>query len=292
MNRKFVIILILTFLISAQQVAAASLYLKTKDTLSILSIDTGTENINTIEATISYDSNNTDCIASPSANSIIALWITQPVIKNSQITFAGIIPGGYIGQGDIISISCQAKNGATMTPLNLDQNKIHIYLNDGTGKLSNVTVSANQVINSEEKQNLDNALTSDKNPPEITNLEISKNNTLTENQYLLIFNATDKKSGIASIAIALSDKKLDAVKDASEITTNLPWIAVESPYTLPQAALGKYIYLKATDQAGNISLATLPPAKSFWELYQIYILLILLTIGILILAIRKKLNIK
>jgi len=271
MRKILIIILTCLIFLSADPAQAVSLYLKidknnSAENISVLSIDTGTDIINAIEGKISYDQNALDCNSSVGAKSIINLWLSAPTAKNGEIAFSGIIPGGYVGQGEITSIFCQAKNGGEISDLALNNDDFQIYLSDGTGNLAPISIIGNKLVDSIEHQAILDANLNDKSAPEILGLQISKNTELTGNNYLLIFNAVDKQSGIASVAMSASDKKFNIEQDFEKMKTDLPWTEIQSPYALPNDALNKFIYLKTADSAGNIRLSRLDPIKQWWEI--------------------------
>lgn len=271
MNKLLIFIFTCIIFLSANPAQAVSLYFKidknnSAENISILSIDTGTDIINAIEGKISYDQSVLDCNSSSGAKSIINLWLNKPSAQDGEIIFSGIIPGGYVGQGEIASIACKAINGGDIANLLLNKDNFQIYLNDGTGNAAPISILENKLIDSIEHQALLDANANDKSAPEIFGLQISKNTELADNNYLLIFSAVDKQSGIASVTMSTSDKKLNIEQDFEALKNTLPWTEIQSPYPLPAAALDKYIFLKITDSAGNIKFARLDPIKQWWEI--------------------------
>lgn len=299
MNNKILAIIfsIALAILFGRSVQAVSIFQKIDDNssaqnLSILAIDTGPEIINAIEGKIFFDMAVQNCSAESGAKSIINIWLEKPSVKAGVINFSGIIPGGFSGSGELLSIACHEISGKEIKQLSLAKNDFLIYLNDGAGTLADVSISDDLQISAEESLAIIDEIANDKTAPEITALEILKKSALFDDKYLLIFNAVDKQSAVASIAVASSKNNLDTDKDAELITNSLAWTNIESPYALPDESLNRYIYFKVTDSAGNLKLAKLAPVKSGWQMSQSLLLfsLILISALVVLLAIVLKLK--
>ncbi|MCK4592561.1 hypothetical protein KAT63_03955 [Candidatus Parcubacteria bacterium] len=107
-----------------------------------LHIDTKDQKINTLEAKINFDQNALEVIDVITGDSVIELWMGEPVIsnKNGSIEFTGGIPGGYSGNGIILKIIFKAKKTGSCK-LSLSDTKT--LLNDGMATEDEISILDN-----------------------------------------------------------------------------------------------------------------------------------------------------
>lgn len=297
---KKILVTSLAFLLVAHSAGAVSLYLVTDNeaptkTAVTVTIDTGTTSVNTLAGKIFFAPNERVCTVQAGASSIINTWINTPDASNGEITFAGIIPGGYTGTGSIATITCNSNNDISESPIVLNPKDFEIYLNDGTGQLAPVTVSANQTLDQQARLTLAEQIKTDQTAPEILALSIIKPENLSDNNYLLIYNIVDKQSGLTETALASSNKKFNPETDQQKISA-LSWTNINSPFVLPTAELQQYHYFKATDAAGNVKLARLDPSvgldwwqtSSFKIIIVIILLLVIASLPTLMLKLKRR----
>ncbi len=244
-----------------------------------LMLDTQNELINAVEGKIIFDNNLLELIEINEGGSIIALWIQKPIYQCQdicQINFSGITPGGSKGilspyyqgyrPGKVFDIIFKAKN---LGLANLSLNQARVLLNDGLGTPAQLALSPFDF------EILDIATlpsytpVEDDYPPESFDPYISKDDSIFDGKYFLVFMAHDKNSGI----------------DYYEISEGLrPYTRAVSPYLLKYQSLDKTIRIKAVDKAGNQKLITLPATypkawyKNFWLFAIAIVVLIFLAV--------------
>jgi len=230
-------------------------------------INTDNEEINAIEGKIVFPQDLLEIKKINDGNSIINFWIEKPKsVSDGQITFSGIVPGGYNDkQGLIFSVTFLAKKDGTGA---IEFNGIKTLLNDGKGTEAPLTTSNFQFLISNPPTGapvpqITTPKTEDRNPPEEFTPQIAANPTIFNGKWFLVFAALDKGSGIDHYEVCEGKRKC---------------VIVESPYLLQNQDLDEEIIVKAIDKSGNERVATVPAQKSrVW--YKNYSLL-----GILIIA--------
>ncbi|MCK4782027.1 hypothetical protein KAS79_03865 [Candidatus Parcubacteria bacterium] len=121
---------------------AASLYLAPQSQtiyqgdsfLTELRIDTEGEEINAVEAYLTFPSNLLEAIDFSKGDSILKFFVKKPEFKNGKISFAGGTPNGFKGDGLLAKIifSAEALGKAKIA----FENNSKILLNDGEGSLA------------------------------------------------------------------------------------------------------------------------------------------------------------
>lgn len=204
------------------------------------SFDTEGLSYNTISGVIkSSDSLNIERVIS--GNSIISIWLDDPTkAKTGEIKFSGIVPGGFNGVGHLFDIVIKPSQKGSV---NLEMSDIEVFLNDGIGTPNNLDpININfTVTNNNQEPSLVEIIDTD--PPLPFTVELVKDPSLFDGQYVLIFNTTDKGSGV----------KTYHVIEGSETYTN-----ITSPYLLRNQQISEKIYVKAIDFNGNERLEPVP----------------------------------
>jgi len=110
-----------------------------------LVLDTENEEINAVEGKVIFPEDLLELKEIRDGNSIVNFWIERPKIKSdNQITFSGIIPGGYIGKkGLIFSAIFQSKNEGKGT---IEIREAKTLLNDGKGTQASLSISNLQFL--------------------------------------------------------------------------------------------------------------------------------------------------
>jgi len=168
--------------------------------------------------------------------SIISAWIENPSeTKTNQVKFSGIIAGGFKGNGTVFKIILIPKESGD---LNVSTNNSFIYLNDGEGTEEKVIensqiVSVRNLYVGEENTVIN---LKDNIAPERFEVTLTKDKNIADGEYILIFEATDKGSGVKTYEV-LEGKNL--FKQA------------KSPYVLVNQKINERIYVKAIDYSGN-----------------------------------------
>ncbi|KKT12946.1 MAG: hypothetical protein UV95_C0005G0014 [Candidatus Falkowbacteria bacterium GW2011_GWF2_43_32] len=224
-------------------------------------------------------------------DSIINFWAERPQFVRGEISFSGVIPGGYSGQkGLIFSAVFRARQaGESIMAIQNAQ----ALLNDGQGTETKTTPYNLQLIISEPA--LSPAVTGeiatasppsvkeqDKTMPEEFVPTVAVDTDMFDGQYFLVFAAQDKESGIDHYEIQENRRQKIKIKQ---------WVNGVSPYLLTDQKLSSYVYVKAVDKSGNSRITMLSPQNPRSEYRNYLIFGILIIIGFMLAAFsrRKKL---
>ena len=212
-------------------------------------------------------------------NSLVALWSNRPAISENDISFAGIIPGGWKGsRGHLFSFIADASSIGS-GEINLSE--INVLLNDGKGTPDSILFEVLPL-------NVDRTTPvvefvkniKDDEPPEIFKLNIGHNDGLFSGDAFVVFTAQDKGSGIDHYEILETKNKLsDEIKGK--------WEYAKSPYRLQDQSLRSFIYVRAFDRTGNVRVSVYTPQKPKQSSSISTILTIFLLFIIVIFFIRK-----
>lgn len=273
------------------------------------------ECVNAIDAVISYTDNIVPVDVSI-GDSIFSIWVEQPSIDktNKTISFAGGMPNGYCGRvaGDprltnnlvklifrspgftIGSASDSPVAEVTFTDMTA------AYLNDGFGtKVSPGTFGATMQLSKTAGPSIQdpwtNTVNQDTVPPEEFSIFLQKGNVEFAGEYYIVFNTTDKQTGINSYQVM--EEPIEQFGSFSWGGTDVPWITARSPYVLKDQSLNSIIRVKAIDKAGNEYIATLLPEESIrtiprsqmvtYAVFGFIGLIILCCLGVIYMFIRQ-----
>jgi len=237
-------------------------------------INTESEDINALEGEIVFPVNKLAIQEIRNGDSIINLWIQEPITKDNKINFSGIIPGGRkVKKGLVFSVIIKVEEGSSGEGV-IDLENYRILLNDGLG-----TETETEVINwsfeiSEQEVLIINKIKEinkrDQEYPEKFTPIIIKIPEIGGDQYLLIFSTTDKLSGIDHYEVQESGGD---------------FITVSSPYILQNQELDEKIIIKAVDKAGNERIVTVAPvnSKPWYQKYNTLIITILISLIVILL---------
>lgn len=268
--RKTTLLTITLFFITPLCVSASQLYLETSpasvrvgDTVTAtLFLDTQGDFINALEGSVSF-SQNLSFVQMSHGNSLITLWMRPPEVSGDTISYAGIVPGGYMGEvgpkwvgyhpGRVFSMVFQARSaGDAWIQVNREST---VLLNDGKATEAPLTVKdAAFVVTSGTPGAIIVPATpswNDTTPPEpFTPLTIRNPDTFFSGTYYLIFETTDKDSGVSYYEVEEGD---GIFKRAT------------SPYLLQNQRRDTLITVRAVDRAGNIrDVIVSPVAQEPW----------------------------
>jgi len=243
-------------------------------------INTENEPVNTIAGKINFSSELLELKEAREGNSIVNFWIEKPKLKEGEVVFSGITPGGYIGQnGYLFSLIFKTKKiGETIITSAEEQ----IFLNDGQGSKASIKQAPLFLQIEENVPDGEFSPPSDSEKPEPFELTVAQDSEIFGGKYFLVFATQDKKSGIDHYEVQESDNKQPDVGE---------WIVAESPYVLRDQRLRSYIYVKAIDRAGNERISELEPAKPlvWYEKYLIWYIIILgIVIGYILWRIKRR----
>ena len=245
-----------------------------------LLLDTGTDSINALEGSVHFSS--TLSLADIRLQgSLVPLWVSSPSEKEKGIvSFAGVLPGGYQGEGSMFTLVFKAsEKGTARISFGGDTTA---YQNDGKGtaaKLFLPALSFSIGIPSGTPRSIE--LEEDVSPPEPFTPVVSSGEPFGLNGSVLVFMTQDKNSGIARYDIARS-----YFQQAKE--NNLSWDVVSSPYALVSGDSTHYLYVRAVDRAGNTRVEVVPPQEFSIIVFVLawWVLLFLGALGLVILFAR------
>lgn len=243
-----------------------------------IKIDTEGLDINGVSGSIEFNNEILKLVRIEEGKSLINLWIEKPIIENNNtIIFSGIIPNGFEGVIDPFD-SGNKHPGILMRIILKGQNAgqgsitampLFVTLNDGLG----TTVETSKIDKSITILNTRKPFIYKDNSainPELY-FEIIKDKNIYNNKYVLIFNATDKKSGIEKVMIK---------EGRSE------WVLATSPYLLKDQSRHRDISILATNYSGVTIVKNIEglPYKIFTPFN---IVLLIVIIIILLIFVRK-----
>ncbi len=257
-------------------------------------INTENEEYNAIEGDFFYDKDLIDVTNIITADSIVAAWLINPKAVSGNVKFSGVIPNGYKGSsGNIFSIYATAKN----------EGKVKIafqgkaYLNDGLGTIKNISLLEDEFsVVKFDKPEVLSELTEDAISPIILQSAISQNEMMYEGAPFLIVHAKDGESGVANYEFALSDNELK--EEEIPVSIDLVWQKFSSPTVLPEFFEEKFVYIRVTDQSGNVTTQLVsPPRQLSPESWGVWLkewwglgIIVILVLGLIWLALRRHLH--
>jgi len=284
----------------SQQSFAATLYID-PHSVDVLKGDTVTaavrldtdegECVNTVDAVISYGED-IQAIDISRGRSILSLWVEDPIIKKDehQITFAGGIPNGYCGRipGDPSLTNIVAElvfrapgfsvgQSENITSLLTFEPGTRVLLNDGFGTeatLRTISGSINllQSVGTTSKDVWRDIVLQDAVQPQPFSIDLVQNPDVFSGKYYIVFNTTDKQSGIDHYEII--EESRDDIYSLRWGRGDAPWAPIESPYVLEDQSLSSIIRVKAVDKAGNERITVFIPDDSMRRMQGVTVALL------------------
>ena len=205
--------------------------------------DAGDSTVNAISGSITISPN----LAVKSVldgDSILPIWIEQPAVSadGREISFAGIVPGGFYGQGELfrlIAVS-SASGAATLKPHDFEAlaqgqtpTPIAVKLTPFSLKIIGPAASSTEAI-------------IDAVPPEAFAVTVQSDRNAFDGAPFAVFSTTDKQSGIDRYEAAFSYFFAPGAAD---------WQSAQSPYLIPAGDSAKILWVSAVDHAGNRRIA-------------------------------------
>ncbi len=302
--KKYLLMIILFSLALTSK--AASLSLETPNPIVPLGtpfavtvyLDPQGQSVNALEGNLTFPNDKLQLENVYGSDSIVSLWIERPhEAVSGTIAWSGIMPGGF--GGVLEPNEAQPTPGqvavAVFKPLQIGTatigfGNVSVLLNDGRGTPATVTMSTLTVSvaasSSTAGAALPTALIGDNVPPEPFQINLSRSPNLFNDQWFIAFVAHDKGTGVASYDVLESRTPVVDFSSAA-------WQPVINPYVLKDQSLASYVYVRATDYAGNSRLASLPPTRQN-ALSPVLTYLLVIIIGaasfILWLTLRKRKN--
>jgi hypothetical protein len=247
--------------------------------IATMRVDVGPgECVNAATVGVSYPTQLLTLNAVSRGESIFSLWLEQKEDKDKgEVHFVAGIPGGYCGRavGDpgqsnvVAKIVFQYKglsptDAATISFLP----DTEVDLNDGRGskaELTTVPLSVQYAPASESHNEWLSVVREDTFPPEEFIPQIYRDSESQKSPFYLIFDATDKQSGIEHYEVTEEDPNSFGFRFGSRIKAKPA--PVTSPYLLQDQTLSSRIVIRAYDHAGNMQESIIPP-KNYRSLFD------------------------
>jgi len=271
MKKYFLILLVTLFIPLFSQSATLTWYLIDGQTATLV-LNTEDEKVNTVQAELTSRALTIKKISD--ANSAINFWIQEPKWEKGKLSFAGLIPSGYQGEGVILTIKGDRLSPEQLNSLMLVNS--NILKNDGAG--SAVKVKLTKTVTGLPKTWA--GLSTQIFAPEPFTPQIVKSATLPTANYYLTFATQDKNSGLAYYAVYESAWPILNLASKNQ---QIAWVKTNSPYELKNQDQQHYIYVKAVNQNGGVRIARLSPQFSLGWLYEHW-LISLIIIGVICLG--------
>lgn len=251
-----------------------------QDTFMVdLYIDTESSSVNALEAEINFDADLLKVIETIDSDSTVNFWIEKNV-SSGMITLSGIIPGGFNGEsGKILTILFET---VASGQARIELQEAAAFLSDGLGTREDILGKQIDVeISKKVSQNIQNKnlYSSDKYPPESFKPEISRSESLFDNEWFLVFSTSDKNSGVSHYLI--KEARYRALMFFKR------WRVVESPYVLRDQSRASFVAIKAVDKAGNEMIQKVYPENEKTVSERILVVVVVTLLGLIFLALLK-----
>jgi hypothetical protein len=226
------------------------------------------EIINSIEGSFVYDKDVLTLENVQTGDSLVSLWVEKPNMDTAGfVNFAGVIPGGVVlTDSNIFSLIFRANKN---TQTELDIKNFNLLINDGSGTSINsnvigalISVSGDSLKELPKIQNSDNFL------PSKFKINRTKDKSIFDNQWFIVFLAQDKESGISHYEVCEGFKNT--------------CIKSNSPHLLKNQSAFYYVKVIAFDQNGNSQKSIL--------ISNYYYLVFVILLGLFIFFVLKFLN--
>ena len=286
MKKIFLLFLFLFFPLTAN---AANFSLETKNNPTAikenftvdLMLDSEGEVINAVQGVVNFPVDDLILKDISFGDTVVVFWLDKPEIKNSSVSFSGIIPGGYVGNGGkIFSLIFYPRKGPEISSL-ITLSNVEALLNDGAGTAAKTKLSPLQISFSATST----AITTteqmvDKFAPEAFQISIVNDPDIFSGQNFIVFDTQDKGVGIERYEILESKKaRYNRETESWDPPRKESWNISSSPYVLQDQTLESFIFVRAIDKSGNVRLSYVASENiKMWYNYSylIYIAVFLL----------------
>lgn len=236
------------------------------------------ECVNAVTVGLSYPTQLLTLNAVSRGESIFSLWLNQTEDKEKgEVHFVAGIPGGYCGraigdpgQSNIVAkiiFQYKGRSPADAATLNFLP-ETEVDLNDGLGSKATLILEP-MAIQYAATSSLHNewlsVVSEDTFPPEEFIPQIFRDSSNDKSPFYLIFDATDKQSGVEHYEVTEEDPNSFGFRLGSRVKAKPA--PVTSPYLLQDQTLSSRIVVRAFDHAGNMQEAIIPP-KNYRSLFD------------------------
>lgn len=228
------------------------------------------ECINAVSAAVQYPTNALRLNALSRGESIFSLWIDERINHElGQANFTAGIPGGYCGRtaGDpgqtniVGKIAFQYIGTGNAGPVEVSfLPETEVVMSDGLGTKADLrteNMTLNIASSGTKKNEWLEIVKNDTFAPESFVPEIIQDTTMSGQPYFLVFDTTDKQSGVEHYELVEEDPRSFGFRLGSRVKAKLS--LAKSPYILQDQTLSSRIVVRAFDHAGNMQEAIVPP---------------------------------
>ena len=212
------------------------------------------EYINAIEGDIQYDTEALVFVGIDDTRSTIPIWVEKFKDDGGVIHYSGVIPGGYDKEHVIVGVLRFVTKKEGVTSLGIKN--IKAFRHDGVG--TEIALPSSVFVISVTKDAAQEVLESkprDVFSPDPFSIQVSRDQTVFEGKWFVVFLSHDKDSGIDHYEIAERRPVLGRAPPMSVLS----WEKAESPYVLRDQSRSSYVYVRAIDKAGNVTISELSP---------------------------------
>lgn len=191
-------------------------------------------------------------------NSIVTLFVEQPSFDDDErsLSFSGVIPNGFSGEeGRLVTLTFAPEKRVGSATFVLDPGS-EAYAKEGEpvalyGRALTLPFAAG-------KRNLQD-FPPDRDPPEEFDPVLIPDPSPQGSGLLIAFSTVDKASGIERYEVKESVW--------GNWFPSYGWQETTSPHRLTDATRTSWVYVRATDEAGNSYVAMIPPERSPFVVY-------------------------
>lgn len=285
---KYLLLLTLFVLVPCNAFAARMVLQHAPDTVARqqqfyvdVAVDAEGDSFNAIEGSVGFSSETLSLVRIETGNTIISNFIDAPTVAGDTISFSGIIVGGFDGlidpfdqskkfPGKIMRLVFSGKEQGNAMVF---ANKVSVSANDGSGSISSAAgTRASFAVSEAVAPSMYSS--GDSNPP-IVSASVVQEPDLFEGKYTLVFNATDKESGI----------------DRVELREGLgAWKTIHSPHLLQDQSRKSILSIRAYDASGNVASITIGAMAPASATAVLIIVTLLAAISILYVIYKKTIH--
>lgn len=230
----------------------------------------GGECVNAATVGVAYPTHLLTLNAVSRGESIFSLWLEQKIDKEKgEVHFVAGIPGGYCGravgdpgQSNVVAkivFQYKGQSSADVAAITFLP-ETEVDLNDGRGtraELATIPLSVQYASESASHNEWLSVVREDTFPPEEFIPQIYRDNEAQKSPFYLMFDATDKQSGIEHYEVTEEDPNSFGFRLGSRVKAKPA--PVTSPYLLQDQTLSSRIVVRAYDHAGNMQESIVPP---------------------------------
>lgn len=250
-------------------------------------LNSETELLNTVSGTIVLPESCLNIVEITTGKSVIDIWtrIPKELSDVREIPFSGLIVHGLSGQeGHLFTLYLQCSDDARGEALQVQFKNLDFYAKDGErlneGEQEQVYL-VNHVL-SENDYQPERPREQDQVAPSQFTIDRVSSPLLFEGTPGIVFVTNDDFSGIDEYELLVSSVR---VPIDDYLLRRPDWVPVSSPYRLNDGEQEKFLYVKASDQAGNIIVQESVPTQADVEKKhqkQFMLLILMLSLVVII----------